>query len=305
MATDHEKIPFLRRPAAMALLACAAALLWGTAFPAVKNGYALFQIVSTPDRLVFAGVRFFGAGLAVIASASAVRRRIQLPSGAWGRVFTLGFVQTVLQYLFFYLSMAYTTGAKGAILNSSSAFIGVALAHFFTKDDRMTRKKALGCILGFSGVVAVNLGPMGAFSLLGDGAMLLAAVAEAGAGLVSKWATRRADPVTAAGWQLLFGGAALWLAGAAGGGGLRPASPAAWALLAYLMAISSASYAIWTLLLKWNPVAKVSMFLSLVPVFGVLSSGIVLGEPILRVQNAAGLALVCAGIYTVNRKERI
>lgn len=288
----------------MILLACLATLLWGTAFPAVKSGYALFEVTATADRLVFAGIRFFGAGLAVVTVGSFLRRKPLLPVHAWGRVCVLGFVQTVLQYLFFYLAMANTSGAKGSIINSSSAFIGVVIAHFFARDDRMTRPKALGCLLGLMGVIAVNMGPMGGFSMAGDGAMLLAALAQAGAGVVSKWTTEKTEPAVAAGWQLFWGGGILWIVGHLCGGGIHGSSPAAWLLLAYLMVISSVSFTIWTLLLKWNPVAKVSIFLSLVPVFGLISSGIVLGEAVLLPRNLIGLLLVSSGIYIVNRPPR-
>lgn len=298
---NPDATPVLRRPVVLTLLACLATLLWGTAFPAVKSGYTLFEVTATADRLVFAGIRFFGAGLAVVLAGSLLRRKPLIPAHAWGRVCVLGFVQTVLQYMFFYLSMAHTTGAKGSVINSSSAFIGVIMAHFFVRDDRMTRPKALGCLLGLMGVIAVNLGPMGGFSMAGDGAMLLAAVAEAGAGLVSKWTTKKTEPAVAAGWQLFLGGGALWIVGLLCGGKIHVSSLAGWILLAYLMMISSVSYTIWTLLLKWNPVAKVSIFLSLVPVFGLLSSGIVLGEPIFLPRNLIGLLLVSSGIYIVNR----
>lgn len=298
---NPDATPILRRPVVMTLLACLAALLWGTAFPAVKSGYALFQVTATADRLVFAGIRFFGAGLAIVTVSSFLRRKPLLPVHAWGRVCVLGFVQTVLQYLFFYLAMANTSGAKGSIINSSSAFIGVVMAHFFARDERMTRPKALGCLLGLMGVIAVNLGPMGGFSMAGDGAMLLAALAQAGAGVVSKWTTEKTEPAVAAGWQLLLGGGILWIVGVLCGGKIHAASPAAWLLLAYLMVISSVSFTIWTLLLKWNPVAKVSIFLSLVPVFGLISSGIVLGEAVLLPRNLIGLLLVSSGIYIVNR----
>lgn len=304
MEGTSSKKPFLQRPAAIIPLACLAALLWGTAFPVVKVGYALFSAASTADRLAFAGIRFLGAGLAVILIGSCTRRKPLLPGKqAARRVVLLAFVQTVLQYLFFYYAMANTTGAKGSILNSTSAFLGVILAHFFTRDERMTTNKAAGCLLGLAGVAAVNLGPMGNFSPAGDGAMLLASLSEAGAGLVSKWATEKAEPVTAAGWQLFLGGGTLWATGILFGGKLRAVSPSAWVLLAYLMALSAVSYSVWTLLLKWNPVAKISMFLSMVPIFGIISSGILLREPVFRIRNLAGAALVSAGICLVNRVQ--
>ena len=44
----------------MALICCA---LWGSAFPCVKIGYELLQIKTTGSQILFAGYRFFGAGI--------------------------------------------------------------------------------------------------------------------------------------------------------------------------------------------------------------------------------------------------
>ena len=61
---------------------------------------------------------------------------------------------------------------KGSILNATSTFMIVILAHFAYKNDRITVKKAVGCLLGFAGVVLVNLGGGGfeGFFLFGKGA---------------------------------------------------------------------------------------------------------------------------------------
>ena len=202
------------------LLAVCAVFLWGTAFPAVKRGYALFLLA--PDdmagRMAFAGERFVLAGvLTLVCTAVLTRRPPTIPRGRWGGVALLALVQTTLQYLFFYAGMAHTTGTKGAIIDSSAAFIGVLLAHFLCAGERMTARRAAGCAVGFSGVVLVNLGAggMGGFSWRGDGLMLLAAASFAFGGVISGRAARGLDPAAVTGWQLLGGGALLLAGGAA------------------------------------------------------------------------------------------
>ena len=86
------------------LLAVCAVFLWGTAFPAVKRGYALFLLA--PDdmagRMAFAGERFVLAGaLTLVCTAVLTRRPPTIPRGRWGGVALLALVQTTLQYLFF------------------------------------------------------------------------------------------------------------------------------------------------------------------------------------------------------------
>ena len=217
-------------------------------------------------------------------------------------ILKLAACQTVLQYLFFYAGMAHTTGTKGAIIDSSAAFIGVLLAHFLCAGERMTARRAAGCAVGFSGVVLVNLGAggMGGFSWRGDGLMLLAAASFAFGGIISGRAARGLDPAAVTGWQLLGGGALLLAGGAAMGGRAVPPSGAAWLLLGYLAVLSAMAFTIWTLLLKYNPVAKISIYNSLTPVFGALCSAVVLGERFFSIKNLAALALVCGGVYLVN-----
>ena len=105
------------------------------------------------------------------------------------------------------------------------------------------------------------------------------------------------------GWQFLVGGAVLAVAGGVLGGkisaqsGVKP-----YLLLLYLAFISAAAYTLWGLLLKHNPVSKVSVLGFMNPVFGVLLSALVLGEAqeAFSTKNLISLLLVCIGIYTVN-----
>ena len=62
----------------------------------------------------------------------------------------IGIFQTTLQYIFFYIGMANTTGVKGSVINASNAFVSIIVAHFLVKGERMTWKKGVGCILGFA-----------------------------------------------------------------------------------------------------------------------------------------------------------
>ena len=58
----------LSRPTAVLLLATFCCLLWGSAYPAIKHGYAMFGIArhDVASQMVFAGVRFVAAGLLLL-----------------------------------------------------------------------------------------------------------------------------------------------------------------------------------------------------------------------------------------------
>ena len=65
------------------------------------------------------------------------------------------------------------------------------------------------------------------------------------------------------------------------------------------------AYSVWSLLLKYNPVSKVTVFGFMTPVFGVVLSAVFLGEAASMpwLQSLIALVLVSAGIYIVNRKS--
>ncbi|MBA2964242.1 MULTISPECIES: DMT family transporter [Ramlibacter] len=295
------------RPAVVVSLATLCCLLWGSAYPAIKGGYALLQIA--PDdlggKMLFAGWRFLLAGLVLLALAWATGRRLGVRSGRdVGALFALGATQTALQYVFFYIGLSHTTGVKSSILNATGTFFSVLLAHFIYRHERITHRKALGCLVGFAGVLVVNVSPQLArfdVTLLGEGFVVIAAFVLAAASIYGKRLSQRFDAVAMTGAQLAIGGAILLLVGWAAGGSLAHWSWDAAALMAYMVLLSAVAFSLWTILLKHNPVSLVAVFNFLVPVFGAVLSAIFLGESVLEWKNLLALVLVCAGIAMVTR----
>lgn len=292
----------------LALLCC---LLWGSSYPAIKSGYALLGIAAAdiPSKLVFAGWRFALAGAALLAYAAATGKRLAgWPPRVWGQLAVLGLVQTTLQYVFFYIGVAHTTGVKGSIMNATGTFFSVLLAHWIYHNDRLSYRKALGCCVGFAGVMVVNLGGGAAgavpgleFTLLGEGFVVIAALVLAVGGIYGKRISQHTDPIVMTGWQLAVGGAVLLAAGYGLGGHLGELTAASGALLGYLIALSALAISIWSLLLKHNRVSLVTAFNFMVPVFGTLLSALFLHESILEWRNAVALVLVCWGIWLVTQ----
>lgn len=292
---------------AIATLCC---LLWGSAVPAVKIGYELFAIApaDTGSLLLFAGIRFFIAGLMLLAYATLTGKPVGLDRRGLGEVALLGLLSTAAQYVFFYIGLAHSTGVKVSITTSTSTFFSVLLAHFIYANDKLTWWRIAGCLLGFAGVVAVNLSS-GAFdlnfTLLGEGFIVTAALLFSIGAIYGKRVSRAMDTTTMTGWQLLLGGAMLGIAGAASGGALATPDWQALLLLGYLAALSAAAFALWSLLMKHNPVGMVAIFNTLIPIFGVLLSGLFLGENIFEWKNLAALFLVSAGIWMVTATSSV
>lgn len=286
--------------------------LWGTAFPVVKTGYKVFQIDNTSPHagaslLLFAGLRFSLAGLLTILFTAISEKRNPFPqsSGQWRDAFVLSIPQTVLQYGFFFIGLANTSGSIGSILASTSSFMTVILASIILKNEKMNKFVVLGCVLGLTGVVMIGIqdgGNLG-FNWFGDGLMLLSAFANAIGMIVSKPMTKRNHPRLLSGWNLLLGGSGLITIALLFGGSIDPINPKAWLILLYLAGLSSVAFSLWTTMLKYHSVSKLSVFKSLIPVIGVIGSAIILKENILQARFIIALLLVMLGIALVNYKR--
>jgi drug/metabolite transporter (DMT)-like permease len=309
MDTPHPQ-PLFARKNVVWLSAAFCCLLWGSAYPAIKSGYEIFQIAADdiPSKIVFAGYRFLFAGLLLLLLAMAQRKPIgRLSSRQFGQLTLLGVTQTSLQYIFFYIGLAFTTGVKGSIMNATGTFFSVLLAHFIYQNDKLSYNKTLGCILGFVGVMVVNFnsGLLDfSFTLAGDGSIVLAAFILSAATLYGKRISQTVDPTVMTGYQLGIGGLVLVIGGYVFGGTLAVHGLASVAILGYLTLLSSVAFALWSILLKYNRVGMIAPFNFLIPVSGAVLSAIFLGENILEWKYAIALLLVCSGIWWVNKVKR-
>lgn len=308
----NDKEQFFKRKSVLILCALISTALWGSAFPCVKAGYQLWHIEANDaaTQMIFAGGRFILAGLMALLMAHFMEKRCIPKENRWRslkKVFLLGVVQTALQYVFYYIAMAHVTGIKGSILNGASAFVCVLMARIYYKDqEQLSGSRILGCILGLAGVVIVNLGKgsLGdGWSWLGEGFMILSVLMSALGSLVSKEISGEIKPVTLCGGQLLSGGILLSAAGSVMGGhidwdsiGIRSLL-----LLFYMAFISAAAFSLWTVLLKYNSMGKVTVFNFMIPVFGTILSAVFLGDDLQNPYILSSLPLVCAGIWLVNR----
>lgn len=284
-------------------------MLWGSAFPAVKSGYEVFNIASEdiPSKLVFAGYRFFLAGLIVLFIALLSKKELfKFNKRQLGQIALLGITQTCLQYIFFYLGLAYISGAKGSILSGTGAFFSVIIAHYIYKNDKLNLKKTLGCIIGFIGVIIVNFDSQllgSSFTIKGEGAILISALILSASSIYGKKLTQSMDSVVVTGYQLFIGGAVLIGLGYGFNGSISGFTIKSTSLLIYLAMLSSIAFSLWTILLKYNNVGTVAVFNFLTPIFGSILSAIFLHENIWELKNAIALICVCIGIWLVNRES--
>ena len=292
------------------LLAMVCCALWGSAFPCIKVGYRLFQIDSadTATQILFAGCRFTIAGIMVILFGSILQGRfLKAGKGDLPRIGKICLLQTVVQYFFFYVGLANTTGVKASIIEGVNVFVAVLVASLLFQQEKLTGKKIVGCLIGFAGVVIVNLGgsmDMG-FRLTGEGFIFLSTVAYAFSSVFLKRYSKDENPVLLSGYQFITGGIIMCVIGLLMGGKVHGFAATSTGMLVYLAVVSAVAYSLWGILLKYNPVSKVAVFGFMNPVFGVILSALLLGEgaQAAGVKSLIALLLVSIGIYVVNKKE--
>ena len=288
----------------LAILCC---LLWGSAFPSIKIGYKLFEIGAgdSMSQILFAGIRFFLAGILAIVFGSLLQKKFLYPKKqSWGMVCKLSIFQTVLQYFFFYMGLAHSSGVKSSIINGMSTFFAILMASLVRKQEKLTTNKMVGCVLGAIGVIIVSLagGDIGSgFALNGEGFILVASVSYAISSVLIKEYSLRENPVILSGYQFIIGGLVMIIVGVLAGGRLHMTSPAGIPLIIYMALISSVAYSIWGVLLKYNPVSSVTIYGFTNPIFGALLSAVFLSEwQTITVKYLIALALVSLGIFIVN-----
>ncbi|MBO5964858.1 MAG: DMT family transporter [Bacteroidaceae bacterium] len=305
--SDVKSQPLFQRPFWVSCFALTAAVVWGWAYPLIKMGFEEFAI--TPDmtgnKILFAGVRFTFSGLIILAFAKAKRRSFAMRRKTdWWFMLLFALLNTTLHYSTFYIGLSFSAGARAAILNSLSVFLLVIMACIFFKSDRFTIGKVLGCVLGFAGILALNMGgaESGHFTLLGDGMIIVNALCSAVASLLTRSLIKRVDVFVGTGYSLGLGGLLLLVPSLLAGATMPQITWWGLVILLLLIGISALSFVLYNKLISCNPVGKVAIFNSLIPVVGAVTSCLCLGESFYLKYFFSG-SLATAGIYIINKQK--
>ena len=298
----------LSSPLILMIIALLCTFLWGSASPAIKVGKELLLVEGVSSIMLFAGIRFAFAGVLTIIIFSIARRKILIPKPKnIGRILTVSVFQTVIQYIFFYLGLAYTTGVKGTVTSGSGAFFAVLAAALIFRQEKLTAKKIIACVIGFIGILIINFEGLSFTDdmkdVLGVIFVLVSAISNSVSSVLIKKFSAHEDPVVISGYQFIVGGVFLIAVGLMFGGKVSFGNPVGIAVLVYLMFLSAIAYSLWGLLLKHNPVSRVTVYNFTTPIFGTILSLIFLRDEnsSLSFGNlAATLILVSVGILLLN-----
>lgn len=285
-------------------LALLTMLLWGSLFPMVKLGFSAYGVDGTADILLFAGIRFVICG-AVISAFSAVKDKdsYRPVGGSIVPILLSGLFAIILHYSFTYLGLELTDSSKTALIKQIGALLYVCFSFLFMKEDQPTLQKIVAALIGFGGIVALNITSEGFSFSLGDVLILCASFCTVFSNVISKKVFAKVSPITATGVSQLFGGLVLLAVGLGMGGRVHFSLDTSLWIMTYICAASIVSYCIWFGIVKNGELSKLFIIKFAEPVFAGIFGALILGENIWRIQYLVAFLLISGGILISNIKK--
>ncbi|MBA4136576.1 MAG: O-acetylserine/cysteine exporter [Opitutus sp.] len=270
------------------LLALIVVAIWGSNFVAIK-----LALVDLPPLLLCA-VRFVAVSVPLVFF-------LPRPAITWGQLTTYGLSMFGAQFAFMFVGMKLGMPAGlASLVLQFQVFVSLALSVVLLR-ERVLPVQIGGALVAAVGFVIVALHTGGDVTVAGLVCVLLAAVSWGFANVTSR-RLGKVNPLALVVWgglvvplpmgiaSLVFEGReAIWH-------GLTHAGAATWLSVAYTVYLSTlVAYSLWSWLLSHYPASTVTPFTLLVPVLGMLSSALFLGEtlPGWKLQAAA---FVIAGL---------
>ncbi|MEL6266337.1 MAG: DMT family transporter [Pseudomonadota bacterium] len=275
-------------------------VLWGGSFFFVE----IAVTVLPPLLLVWLRVAIAFAVLALFLAA--VGRRPPLDRESLVAFAGMGLLNNVVPFTLISWGQTEIASGLAAILNALTPVSTMLLAHLATTDEKLTRARGLGVVLGLAGVVVL----VGPGALAGLGTAVLAQVAVLGAtlsyGLASLWGRRfrrlGIDPVEAATGQLAASTAILTLPALVltAPWALPAPGVTVWAAMLGLGTLSTAlAYVLFFRVLQRAGAGNVMLVTLMVPPSAILLGWLVLDER-LGPEHLAGMALIAAGLVVID-----
>ena len=273
-------------------------LIWSTSFLWIKIGV---QEIG-PMALVAFRI-LFGA---ITAIAIALYQKVQWPRDwkTWRNFAILG--PTSLAIPFFFISWGERTidSAVASILNATVPLFTIVIAHFWLNDDKITLQKALGLLVGFGGVVVLMSQDFSASahnSVLGQGAVILAAIFYAWSAVFARRTTQHVAGLVRGTAPVITAAIFMWLTTPFIEKPFQiPALPLTWvaALWLGILGTGLAMLMFYYLIHEIGP-TRATLVTYLFPIGGVVFGVIFLGE-YLSWQLLAGTFLILGSLVVVN-----
>ena len=288
----------------LAVLVCA--ILWGSAFPAIKAIYAEWATAGvepeTPNRLVLAGVRFMLGGAVLLLLAKEPLKELRQTSVL--RLLGFACAQTYVQYALFYTALVVSSAVLGGLLVGSGSIWWLLLAPLLLKTPWPGSRQWGFIALGTLGVLIAVYRP-GAGSgrvVLGSVLFCLSTLSGSLGLILLQKILKTMGARAATGYGLFFGGVMLMLSGVSAWSDLPVLfSPKVMLMTVYLAFVSALAFGLWNHLTSLFPVNLLAGYRFLIPVCAVVESSLLVSGESPGLGIWVGGSLVIAALIGLHR----
>ena len=274
-------------------------LAWGSSFLFIKIA------IQEVGPFTLAGTRVAIGAAALVLTALAMRSKVNLSRNQVRSLFVIGLFNTAMPFALISWAEIQLDSGVASILNGTVPLFTAIIAYFWLKEEQLSRRKIIGLLIGFAGVIVVisRDGLAGfQFNIGSQVAMLIATASYAFAAVYIRKTSPGIPLVIQAAGTLIFASILLWA------GALLFESPVVvptlsitWIALIWLGIVGSfVAYLLYYYLLNSAGPTKAVMVTYIFPVVGVALGVLVLGES-LNIQMVFGTALVISSVVIVNK----
>lgn len=278
--------------------------IWGSSFLWIKI------VLDEVGPFTLVGYRLLFGALGMLLVLLTLRPTLPKGRRIWAMLALMGLTNTALPFVLISWGEISIDSGVASILNSTTPLFTLVIAHFFLTDERMTVPRALGLLLGFTGIVLLfsrDVGLEGFQSgLLGQAAVLTAAISYAGSSVFARRAFRGVPLLVQASIPLFAADSLIWIGALAIESPIKiPGLPITWIALAWLGLLGSCiAYLLYFYLINNEGSTRSTLVTYMFPVIGVALGVLFLGER-LDGRLVVGALMVVAGIGVVNWKPRV
>ena len=266
------------------------------------NTVAIKLALTGMGPLTSAGLRFALAAVAIACWARATGRSFRVQTGQPFQLLIVSLAFTV-QLSLFYLGLDRTYASRGVLISNLLPFFVLFLSHLFIPGERITWKKMAGILLGFTGVIFMFAGTPGVSGSLHTGDLIiLAAVAVWSCNVVyTKRIINDYSPFHLVLYPMIFSvpvflsAAFLW-----DDRMLFNLNPTVIGAYAYQSLVSAAfGFVAWSTMLQRYGASTLHAFVFIMPIAGVVFSGLLLNEPITP-NLVVAMVFIAVGILMIH-----
>ena len=266
------------------------------------NAVAIKLALTGMGPLTTAGLRFALAAVAIACWAHLTGRSFRIKSG---QAFQLLIVSTAftIQLCLFYLGLERTYASRGVLISNLLPFFVLFLSHRFISGERITWKKLAGIILGFTGVAFMFTSRQGFSGSLHSGDLIIfAAVVVWSCNVVyTKRIINDYSPFHLVLYPMIFSVPVFLSTGFLWDGRMiYDINLTVIGAYVYQSLISAAfGFVAWSTMLKRYGASTLHSFVFIMPIAGVVCSGLLLNEPITP-NLIVAMVFIAAGILLIH-----